>query len=425
MNKLRIGVVVYHNTHETEGGGHSYYHKLLSHINEHTFSDQVEIVNVVLYSRKVPATNFTKRSIFLKLAWGVSLKSLFKKTTRFLAGTDTKSSNAFYRFFASAIFSHNNTRVQKILAQNKIDLLYYLKPEYNVFEYPFIATNWDVAHKSILTFPEISSKMIFKDRENYYRYTLSKAFSIFCESEAGAKELKKYYPVCESKVKILPTFAGNVINMLTNEQGQAEVLERYKLIKRKFFFYPAQMWAHKNHYNLILAFQQLSAQLREPELKLVLTGSDKGNKKYILETINDLGLNKQVILTGFVPENEICTFYKNAIALVMPTFLGPTNLPLLEAAHLGCPVICSNFEGHRELLKDTALYVDPSSVTAIADAMQHLLNPEQNQHYASRAKEHILQSPFRIEHSLCRLNSLFIEMIPIRKAWGVDFKVIN
>ena len=58
----------------------------------------------------------------------------------------------------------------------------------------------------------------------------------------------------------------------------------------------------------------------------------------------------------------------------MPTLLGPTNMPLLEAACLDCPVICSDLEGHREMLGDYALYFNPYSPEDISFTLGSFLS---------------------------------------------------
>jgi len=58
--------------------------------------------------------------------------------------------------------------------------------------------------------------------------------------------------------------------------------------------------------------------------------------------------------------------------LVMPTFFGPTNIPVLEAWAFGCPVLTSDIRGVREQVGDAALLADPTSVEAIADGIHRL-----------------------------------------------------
>jgi len=50
--------------------------------------------------------------------------------------------------------------------------------------------------------------------------------------------------------------------------------------------------------------------------------------------------------------------YKQALALVMPTYFGPTNIPPLEAFKLGCPVLYSDLPGLRDQVKGAALLLD-------------------------------------------------------------------
>ena len=59
-------------------------------------------------------------------------------------------------------------------------------------------------------------------------------------------------------------------------------------------------------------------------------------------------------------------------ALVMPTFFGPSNIPPLEAAVLGCPIAISNVSSMPEQLGNAALIFDPDSVDEIADCIRTL-----------------------------------------------------
>jgi glycosyltransferase involved in cell wall biosynthesis len=72
---------------------------------------------------------------------------------------------------------------------------------------------------------------------------------------------------------------------------------------------------------------------------------------------------------------------------VMPTFFGPTNIPILEAWGLDCPVVTSDLRGLREQAGDAALLADPRSVEAIADAIQRIwLDGELREELARRGR---------------------------------------
>ena len=73
---------------------------------------------------------------------------------------------------------------------------------------------------------------------------------------------------------------------------------------------------------------------------------------------------------------KICRLYAGAVGLVMPTFFGPTNIPMLEAWAFGCPVLTSDIRGIREQVGNAAILVNPRSEEAIADGIYHLWTDE-------------------------------------------------
>ncbi len=293
MDKLRVGVIVYDQSNPAEGGGHSYYDMLLKGINEFDFNPEIEIINIVFYAKDIPSLHLKKPSIYIKggYRYTESLRNKVQKITlKKNLNTFLTRKNPVIDYILTSTINDRNKKTTDILKQHKIDLLYYLKPEFKVLNYPFIATHWDVAHKSMYAFPETSLDNHFELRENYYLYTLSKAFLILCESETGSKELKKYYSLYTKKIKVVPIFGGDVLNEHATEQAEAEVLNKYELKKGKFFLYPAQFWSCKNHYHLVLAFNKLITESADKELKLLLCGSDVGNMPYIKQIIESLSL---------------------------------------------------------------------------------------------------------------------------------------
>jgi glycosyltransferase involved in cell wall biosynthesis len=206
-------------------------------------------------------------------------------------------------------------------------------------------------------------------------------------------------------------FPGTVARLDVDLSRQVQYLERYGVHGRGYFFYPAQFWSHKNHYNLLLAFKKLNKNY--PHIKMLFTGADKGNLEYIKSVVGDLGLQNMVVMPGFVSADEIHSFYKNALALVMPTFLGPTNMPLLEAEFLGCPVICSNLVGHREMLGENACYVEPDDPQSILDGMI--------KHVEAEPKKPRTNAVFNIGNAVRQIESNFLKLMPIRKTFGTNF----
>jgi glycosyltransferase involved in cell wall biosynthesis len=79
---------------------------------------------------------------------------------------------------------------------------------------------------------------------------------------------------------------------------------------------------------------------------------------------------------GYVAEEDISGLYAAAQALIMPTFFGPTDIPVLEAWALGGPVLSADVRGIRGQAGDAAVLVNPRSVHGGADGMHRLWTDE-------------------------------------------------
>ena len=83
-----------------------------------------------------------------------------------------------------------------------------------------------------------------------------------------------------------------------------------------------------------------------------------------------MNLEDRVRFAGFVSDKELVSLYLQSVALVMPTYFGPTNIPPLEAFKLKVPVIYSDLLGSKEQAGKAALYLvlnDPQSLVLNLD----------------------------------------------------------
>ena len=266
--------------------------------------------------------------------------------------------------------------LNKIVRDHHIELLWFISPFVGKVTIPYMINVWDLAHRTYPYFPEVSiSGWKWEDREKHYSQFLPRAACILTGTNAGKEEIVNYYRVPEHLVKVIPfptpSFALNagLVSPFASPEEKPDLPEKY-------LFYPAQFWPHKNHIGLLLALKILNTDYNLG-FKLILTGSDTGNLSYIKEKIKDLNLEKDVQILGFVKTEDLVALYRNAFALLYPTFLGPDNLPPLEAFALGCPVIASNVSGAKEQLDEAALLFDPQKPEEIALKVKMLHNGSQ------------------------------------------------
>ncbi len=138
--------------------------------------------------------------------------------------------------------------------------------------------------------------------------------------------------------------------------SSAYIKSKYDLT-REFIFYPAQFWPHKNHIYILKSLKILKEKY-DIKIDAIFSGSDVGNLKYILQEAKKYEIEGQIRYIGYASDEDISHLYRNATALVMPTYFGPTNIPPLEAFAYGCPVCYSNLDGLREQVGQAAFLMD-------------------------------------------------------------------
>jgi len=396
MRKLRVGVWISNDILPEAGGGFGYYAQLLEKLKATKFKE-VEIIFI---------SNDSDSIKYFKIENKYIIKWKERKIIKIFRFVLRKTKNLPFPKFTKYLSKHIDTSMNllNIELNNVIDVIYYLTPDCIYPTFPYIYTLWDIGHLSMYAFPEVAMHGNYEIRKKQYDSYLNKAICIFTESLAGKQDAIKYLNINPDRIRVIPIFPSSIVDKSVNAHKPNIQEDLY------FIHYPAQYWAHKNHYNLILAFNLLASEF--PSLKLVLTGADKGNKSYIFSIIEQLHLSDKIIDLGFVTMNELKWIYLHSKGLVMPTFLGPTNMPLLEAAELNCPVACSNLEGHIEQLGDYAYYFDPLNYCSIYECVRAMLLNQDS------LKNKQYNSQFNIDNAIQAIDSALTDLKNIRFCWN-------
>ena len=129
------------------------------------------------------------------------------------------------------------------------------------------------------------------------------------------------------------------------------------------------------------------------------------------------GVYDQVLFIGFVPTDDLVSLYRNAIALVMPTYFGPTNLPPLEAFRLGVPVLYSDLPELKDQVKGAALFLDLENPESMSNHVVQILNDSELRHrLIAHGKEEV--HSWNESAYWKRIENVFLEYGRISKTWG-------
>ena len=97
--------------------------------------------------------------------------------------------------------------------------------------------------------------------------------------------------------------------------------------------------------------------------------------KPIFAKVKELGLEKRVIFTGYLPDEEIPGVFKGAIAYILPSLYEGFGIPPVEAMATGVPVVVSKVSSLPEICGEVPVYInDPYDVICIQNALQQILD---------------------------------------------------
>lgn len=236
---------------------------------------------------------------------------------------------------------------------------------------PTIYQPWDLQHRHL---PHFFPPDDYATREIWYRGLCDQAECVIVASSWTKRDLIEQYGVPSEKVYIVPVApVDDSYDTPTADQITAFSM-KHRLPKR-FIFYPAQTWAHKNHLALLDALALLRDQ--GMTVNLVLTGAINGFYRRIQQRIRTLDLTTQVWHIGYVSPLEIQYLYRLSRCLVFPSTFEGWGIPITEAFQMGCPVCCSNVTSLPAMVGDAAMIFHPDKPSEIAAAVRRLWTDDQ------------------------------------------------
>lgn len=397
---MKVGIWIPKDYHPEQGGSFSYINTLISRIDQYKFDKSLDICFI---TTKVVHWGFSKELVCVGPFEKIQLVHNFLSSFKGLKLID----KVYFKYFKS--------RIHKKLKYANIDIVYYLKQgECVIPSFPFILTNWDIGHRSSYAFPELCDLGEFQRRELFYREIVPRAIKIIVESEAGKKELMDYTNIGTHRIDVVRLFPGAVCDIKISNDEIEERIKNLGLESLNFFYYPAQYWSHKNHVIILKALLELKDSF--PDIVIVFCGSDKGNLTHVKRKIKEFGLSDNVKVFNFLPNLDVRALYERCISVVFPSFIGPTNMPIIESMLFGVPIICSDFKGHREILGDAGIYFDPSDPIELSQCMRLVVR--EHVRYKSKVKLQAQNSLFKAECSIVSLNDILLKTKIVRDTWN-------
>ncbi len=305
------------------------------------------------------------------------------------------------------------------LKKDNINVVYFLTPYlFEHIEIPYFAVIREVAHRILPHFPEYSTNAVFIRKEKRLKLFLTGASKIITCNPVVKNDIRTLYDIIEENIDVLSLPYPNWVK---NSKQNDKILTKNDLSKNSFILYPASFWTHKNHIRLILSAQIIKEQ--NMNLKVVFVGLDRGNRKYLLEQVKNLDLEKEVLFLDYVEQDELKSLYKNAYAVVYPSLAGPDSIVALEAIYFSCPVLISNHLGYNHQLKKSAIYFNPLDEADIVEKLVELNNQVYREELLSNGK--ILINESECKNYIDKFINLMDDFYSTRQCWSLKERYNN
>jgi glycosyltransferase involved in cell wall biosynthesis len=220
------------------------------------------------------------------------------------------------------------------------------------------------------------------------RQALRAADMLLAISECTRLRMAKEIGVVPSKILLFPcTFDSQKFSPAPKSRF---LLKRYGLQADQPVILTIARLASAERYKGYDQVLKALVRVREnfPTVRYILGGRGPDRSR-VMKLISELGLADNVILAGYIPNEELNAHYNLCDIFAMPSKGEGFGIVFLEALACGKPVIAGNKDGSVDALLNGRLgvLVDPDNVDEIAEAMIRVLEDQRSDVSGQRSKD--------------------------------------
>jgi len=194
---------------------------------------------------------------------------------------------------------------------------------------------------------------------------IARAAHVMAPSQATRRDLLRHLGLAPERVTVVP----HAVDHALFRPAAAPAPWPYVLVV-------GSEHPRKNLATVLRAFALLKSRPAHDALRLVKVGEPgDGEAPFGAATsrlLRELGLEREVVLTGRVADEELVRWYAGALCLLMPSRAEGFGLPPLEAMACGTPSVVSTAGSLPEVVGDAGIVVAPDDVRGLAEAVDRL-----------------------------------------------------
>jgi len=264
------------------------------------------------------------------------------------------------------------------LFSKKLDLVHF--PHFNIpllYSGKFVVTIHDLT-KTIFGEKASSRKTLTSHaKQKVYHFTmvqaLSRAKKIIVPSKFVKKEIERLFGEPKEKIEVIYEAADEFrLSKIGVSEGKKRGISQKFAIKGDFILFIGNSYPYKNLEALVAALPKIKNRVQ-----LVCVSKRDFWMEEIIKTAKKIGVDQRIVITGFVPDEELIILLKIAKLLAFPSLSEGFGLPGLEAMSVGCPVAAAKASSLPEIYGEAAAYFDPKSTASISEVINQILTDKE------------------------------------------------
>jgi glycosyltransferase involved in cell wall biosynthesis len=233
--------------------------------------------------------------------------------------------------------------VDKLLKENNIDLIHFHSPLFTFShgiiknkKTPIIMTVHYLLNVKLNDAASVIYNSFIKRLTLYISKNVDK---LICVNEDYIPIFEKW-GIDSNKLIYIP----NGVDIEKFSPGKSEIKNKFK--NEKIILYFGRLHYQKNVDLLIRSFELIKKNIKNLKLIIIGTGTDFEKLKKMSSKDQD------IIMTGFVPDNELIDYMRAADLVVFPSRGENASFTIMEAMACKLPVISSDTGNARKILSD-------------------------------------------------------------------------
>ncbi|HEX7998755.1 MAG TPA: glycosyltransferase family 1 protein [Pyrinomonadaceae bacterium] len=226
---------------------------------------------------------------------------------------------------------------------------------------------------SLLLHPETHEKARVRRSRRRLPLMARAATIVVTPTESVRREVCEHLSIEGERVVAVPEAPRSIFRPRPDAETRSL---RSKLgIGDDFLLFVGTIEPRKNLLTLVHAFREV-LQETKVRLQLVIAGQTGWLADELFAKVKELGLSQTVVLTGYLPDDDLCALYSSCRAFVYPSLYEGFGLPPLEAMACGAPVVASRIESISEVVGDAAMLFAPTDTAELTRSIIALLQDE-------------------------------------------------